>query len=174
MKRALAFAVLLCGPALAAGPEDWAGSWKGECKISPAFEGVERFPVSLTIGPPSSSGALRWRIHYETGGQGVRDYELQPAGDVGRYVLDEKNGLKLDATFMDGTLYSTFSIGTMLIVAQYSVGPDGAMTMALPSFEVTPSRTSCLTEAPETCAAAFALKGTQTCRLTKIEMRKLP
>lgn len=166
-------AVLVSGHALASGPEDWAGSWKGECRISPPFEGVEGFPASLTVGPVTPTGALRWRIHYETGGQGVRDYELQPAGAEGRYVLDEKNGLKLDAAFMDGTLYSTFSIGAMLIFARYHVGPDGVMTMELPSFEATASRTSCLTDAPETCAAGFALKGTQSCRLTRVEMRKL-
>lgn len=175
MRGALVALALTAMPvAQAAGPEDWAGMWRGSCRITPAQDGIESFRMSLTIGPGSAEDRLRWRIEYETGKRDVRDYELLKTETPGRYALDEKNGLILDSAFADGVLYATFSIGEVLVTGTYSVGEDGAMTANMPSFDVVPSRTTCLTGAPETCAGSFALVGAQHCRLTRQEMRKLP
>ncbi len=175
MKRALALAaVLATAPALAAGPEDWIGTWKGACRLTPPQEGVETFPMSLTIARTARPDTLRWMLVYETGRRDVRNYELVARdAAAGLYVIDEKNGLLLDAAYADGVLYAPFTIGAALITATYWVGPEGVMYANMPSFGNEPSRETCLSERPETCARSFALTGAQHCRMERQEMRKL-
>ena len=174
MRAALIAAALALTPAFAAGPADWAGTWKGECVLSPPHEGIERFPASLTIGVTDDPARLRWMLVYETGGRDVRNYELVTVdAAAGRYVIDEKNGLKLDAGFADGVLYAPFTIGAALIVASYRVGADGVMHADMPSFSNEGSAPTCLDGNPETCTRSFALQSTQHCALTKQAMRKL-
>jgi len=176
LRRVAAAAVLagaLAGAAGAAPPEDWIGHWTGTCRLAPPHEGLESFPASLTVAPGSTAGALRWRLSYETGQRDVRDYELVPVDAAkGHYAIDEKNGLLLDAVLSDGVLYAPFAIADRMIVATYFVGPDGAMIANMPAFAREPARTTCLTGAPETCAASFMLVQTQHCRLTRAAMSK--
>jgi len=172
--RALALSVLMASSAVAAGPADWAGTWSGECVLAPAHDGIERFPASLTIGKTDDPARLRWMLVYETGRRDVRNYELVTVdAAAGRYVVDKKNGLKLEAGFADGVLYAPFTIGQALIVASYRIGADGAMRADMPSFANVPSSTTCLEANADTCAASFPLQGTQHCTLKKQTMRKL-
>ena len=129
--------------------------------------------MSLTIARTDDPAVLRWAIAYETGGRDVRNYELVSTDAAGRYVIDEKNGLFLDAAYSDGVLYSPFTIGSQLITASYRVESDGAMRVDMPSFGAEPVRTSCLEGQAETCASSFGLSGTQHCRLVRQQMRRL-
>ena len=173
--RALALSVLMASSAVAAGPADWAGTWSGECVLTPAHDGIERFPASLTIGKTDDPARLRWMLIYGTGRRDVRNYELVTVdAAAGRYVVDEKNGLKLEAGFADGVLYAPFTIGQALIVASYRLSADGVLHADMPSFSNTPSgEPTCLEAYPETCAQSFSLQGTQHCALKKQAMRKL-
>lgn len=175
MRAALALALsAMAAPALAAGPSDWAGTWTGDCVLTPPREGIERFAASLTIGATDDPGRLRWMLVYETGERDVRRYELVTVdAAAGRYVVDEKNGLKLEAGFADGVLYAPFTIGEALIVASYRVGADGAMHADMPSFSNEALAPTCLEANPETCTRSFALQGTQHCTLKKQALRKL-
>lgn len=174
MRAMLAAAALALMPVMAAGPADWAGTWSGECVLTPPHEGLARFPASLTIGLTDDPKRLRWMLVYETGRRDVRNYELVTVdAAAGRYVVDEKNGLKLEAGFADGVLYAPFTIGQALIVASYRIDADGAMRADMPSFANVPSSTTCLEANADTCAASFPLQGTQHCTLKKQTMRKL-
>ena len=174
MRGVLVAAALALTPAFAAGPADWAGTWKGECVLSQPYEGIERFPASLTIGVTDDPARLRWALVYEAGRRDMRNYELIAVdAAAGRYVIDEKNGLKLEAGFADGVLYAPFTIGAALIVASYRVGADGVMHADMPSFSSEASAPTCLEAKPETCTRSFALQSTQHCALKKQAMRKL-
>ena len=173
MIRAALIAAALAGVAAAGAPADWIGTWKGQCKLTPAYNGVEAFAASLTISAGSADGSLRWKLIYETPSREVRDYELVPVdAAAGHYVIDEKNGLLLDSYVADGVLYAPFAINGMLIMATYSVGTDGVMTANMPSFGTEPVRTTCLGGQPESCAQSFALNRAQHCRLSKVAMSK--
>ena len=174
-RAALALAALLsAGPALAIGPQGWAGTWAGDCVLTPPQGGIERFSASLTIGPTGDPDRLRWMLVYETGRRDVRQYELVTVdAAAGRYVVDEKNGLKLEAGFADGVLYAPFTIGQALIVASYRVGADGMMHADMPSFSKEASAPTCLEASPETCTRSFALQSAQHCTLKKQALRKL-
>lgn len=176
MRRVAAAAVLagaLAGAAGAAPPEDWIGHWTGTCRLAPPYQGLETFGATLTVAPGSAPGSYSWRVTYDNGRHDVRAYELTPVDAAkGHYVIDEKNGLLLDAVISDGVLYAPFTIGEQLIVATYAVGADGAMAMNLPAFGREPARKTCLTDAPETCAASFVLAQSQHCRLTRAAMSK--
>lgn len=174
MRAAAVFALALASVATAAGPEDWIGTWKGECRLTPAFQGVSEFPASLTIARTRDPERLRWALVYETAEREVRNYELVTVdAAAGRYAVDEKNGLLLDAGFADGALYTPFTIGSILVVAIYRVGGDGVMMADMPSFGATPSRETCLEGQAESCAQSYALNRAQHCRLSRVEMRKL-
>lgn len=167
-------ALLGAVPAMAAGPRDWAGTWKGECRLTPAYQGVSSFPASLTVALTDKADVLRWTLIYETSPRDVRNYELIAVdAAAGRYTVDEKNGLFLDAAYSDGVLYVPFTIGELLITATYAVGDDGVMHLNLPSFSSTPSRTTCLSGQPDTCVQSFALSSSQHCWLKRQDMRKL-
>lgn len=175
MRTALILAALAAfAPASAAGLEDWKGVWKGSCRLTPAHEGIERFEASLTIAGGVGEGRLRWRLSYEIGAGDVRDYEIVAVdAAAGRYAIDEKNGLLLDAALSDGVLYAPFTINGLLITATYSVEADGTMRADMPAFADTPSRETCLTGQADHCARSFPLKSTQHCTLKRVEMRKL-
>src|SRR5262245_28004945 len=112
------------------------GSWRGTCAITPEHEGVSSFGAELIVEPGKRDDRLSWTIVYHLRGTETRAYELIAVDAAkGHYVVDEKNGLMLDAYFAGGVLYSTFAIGEGVIAASYQVLSDGSMLMSLPQFE---------------------------------------
>lgn len=66
MKSLFIFLFLLTtytSTAVAANPtfDAWIGTWKGSCKLTPAYQGVENINTSLTVAKTSSSDRLQWQ-----------------------------------------------------------------------------------------------------------------
>ena len=100
-------------------PKSWHGHWKGTLAIRPPLAG---FPptvaMELTIAP-LDGGKVSWTLVYD--GQ-PRDYELAPvAGAPDRFVLDEKNGITMDAHRDDDTLHCVFEVSQRLLVSRYTL-----------------------------------------------------
>lgn len=174
-KFATAVAAILlsthAGAAAADPLAEWAGFWQGHCTLSPAYQGVSRLEASLTV-EPGASGRYAWRLVYEANGpmaRSVRNYELVPVDAArGHYVLDEKNGLLLDAFLAARALHFYFAIGGTRIPALY-VMQDVLLTgreivASLPAFAQSPVRNSC---AGSQCADSYRLNATQICRLQR-------
>jgi hypothetical protein len=97
---------------------------------------VREVPMGLSVAPLADEpGRLRWALHYGAGAQAqTRDYRLE-AVDVaaGRYRIDERNGIVLDARLVDDELVSVFAAGGQTLVVRYRAVPDG-LQFALESF----------------------------------------
>jgi len=101
-------------------PAEWHGKWVGTLKITPVEGKEEQTPMELTIEPIKDSKNLRWRIIYGEGKKApVRDYELQPQEKPNHFVIDEKNGVLIDAVLVGGVLHSQFEVGGSLIPVRY-------------------------------------------------------
>jgi hypothetical protein len=102
-------------------PSDWHGVWSGTLKIVPEKGEPRETTMTLELVPIAETDRLQFRITYGAGEAAqVRDYELVPKKDKpGRFEIDEKNGIKLDARLYSGTLYSAFQVGDVLIQSKY-------------------------------------------------------
>ncbi len=160
-------------PIHADGLTDWQGLWAGTCRTSRPGGPVQEFKTSLNIRPLSAdSRRYSWTLTYGAVGgreRQVRSYEIVAVDPSrGHYLIDEKNGLKLDAYMVANQIFMPFAIGRVLITAKY-VRMNQGIVMELPSFPVQPSRQTCLHANPATCARSFALSSLQLCFLRRSE-----
>lgn len=105
----------------------WLGRWAGPATVSTG-EGVRQsFAMELNIGPTDNPARLTWEIVYITpaaAGQPerrqVRPYELVTLdADRGRYHVDEKNGIILPTTLINGVLHACFIVQGNQISVSY-------------------------------------------------------
>lgn len=123
---AIRFALLVAGLAISGSamaqgtplPEEWHGLWRGDLPI-PAGGTI---PMSLEVEPLESGEGVTWRITY---GEQVRDYEMLPGDEPGRHIIDEKNGVLLDARVEDDVIYSAFDVGDTMLVARFELVDAG-------------------------------------------------
>lgn len=101
-------------------PADWHGRWTGTLKITPVEGKEQAMPMELTIEPIKDSKNYRWQIIYGEGKKApVRDYELVPQENANHFVIDEKNGVLIDAVLVGGVLHSQFQVGDSSIPVRY-------------------------------------------------------
>ena len=79
--------------------------------------------MELRITPKDSTRST-WIIAYS--GQPERIYELVGSPEKpSTFVMDEKNGIMLDATLEDNELLSTFEVEGRLLLTRYTLLPIG-------------------------------------------------
>ncbi|MEO1257418.1 MAG: hypothetical protein AAFZ15_01430 [Bacteroidota bacterium] len=101
-------------------PEAWAGIWKGEMTNHNVKGKQSQFPMELHILPTDSAHVWTWRLVYHPNDRpkDARNYQLVLKDKAaGHYVIDEKNGILLDAYYIDERLISNFSIGNNEIMS---------------------------------------------------------
>jgi hypothetical protein len=129
-------------------PTDWIGDWRGPAKVSRADGPAIEFTMGLTIMPTATPGTHTWTITYAgDAGTQVRPYTIAGvSGKPGAFVIDEKNSILIDATDLDGGLYSTFEIQGTTINVVYRLdraGPDGdRIIVELASHDASSARDS--------------------------------
>jgi hypothetical protein len=99
----------------------WQGVWTGRLTVRAANGKVFDRPWELHITPIKGSQALTWRIISGLGGKtSERNYQLIPdPKNPGRFKVDEKNGIEIDARLMGNTLYSYYKDGDVLICTRF-------------------------------------------------------
>lgn len=110
-------------------PEDWIGSWRGELELPPTPKTPDKVMMELGISRTADPDRYGWTIVYETpDGRQVREYELFVRDRAqGRYAIDERNGIVLEARESGGALYSWFSLGgSNVLVREELVRDAGA------------------------------------------------
>jgi hypothetical protein len=122
-------------------PASWRGTWQGTMTTAaPAGATTAPTPMSLTIQPTETEG--RWRFALRYGQQPLREYALVARDPkVGAYELDERNSIVLPATYLDGELFSWFSMNGELLLARYRRVGD-ALTFDLTQTALAPSTTT--------------------------------
>lgn len=104
-------------------PDEWRGQWRGTLAIAGASG--QTIPMGLDIEAVEGRDAMTWRIIYGEGDRRqVRNYELLPGEAPGRLVIDEKNGIVLDARLEGAVMVSVFEAQGTTLVARYELAGD--------------------------------------------------
>ena len=102
-------------------PEAWAGRWQGPVQVMAPNGPLDTFTMQLDIGPTDDASRFDWRMTLN-GREGlkVEAYSLVVKDrTIGSFAIDENNGVVMDATWIDGTLYSEFEVGGSRIQVRY-------------------------------------------------------
>lgn len=93
-------------------PDEWLGVWEGTLHIYNHQNVLQSIPMSLENLRTDSADIFQWVIIYgEDKIKGKRDYILKTKDkSKGHYVVDEKNGILLDAYLLENKLISHFEV----------------------------------------------------------------
>lgn len=99
---------------------EWHGRWQGEVT---AYSGGQpmNFQMELEIQATDDPNVLEWKVVYDgTAGRSERPYELHAENQKrGKYVIDERNGIRLNATLLGEALCFHFATGGQRIWGSY-------------------------------------------------------
>ncbi|MGQ0627259.1 MAG: hypothetical protein ACT4PL_04060 [Phycisphaerales bacterium] len=105
-------------------PALWRGHWKGPSRQVLAGGSSTEFRMELIIGE-LKNGRAQWTIVYDgAAGRQERPYELVLRDDEksrgkGRFAIDEKQGIEIEMTLLDGALYGLFFVKDAQISVSY-------------------------------------------------------
>ena len=101
-------------------PTDYLGIYKGDLKIVNT-SGTQTIPMEFHLKATDSIGKYVYTLVY---GEGEKRQErlyhlIEKDAAKGNYVVDENNGILLDAKLVDNTLYSMFEVqGSLLTTTE--------------------------------------------------------
>ena len=102
----------------------WVGERSGTLEIYNAKGLAQTVHMELNIAQLSDT-SWTWQIVYGEGeGRQARDYELVKTEGDGNYVVDEKNGIKLDLNQINNGFFSFFQVGTSKLLISYELIDD--------------------------------------------------
>ncbi len=94
-------------------PADWVGHWSGPAALIAPGRPDRDFVMELIVKPTDDPARYQWTIIYAeaNGTKQERAYELVVRdAEKGRFAIDEKNGIIIPATHLDGALYTSFEV----------------------------------------------------------------
>jgi hypothetical protein len=102
-------------------PESWAGVWSGQVQAHGPQGLIEQFAMQLTIAPTDSPGRFDWRmvLTNPSGAQEQPFSLLAVDRALGRFAIDENNGVIVDASWIDNALYSHFDVAGARVQIRY-------------------------------------------------------
>jgi hypothetical protein len=118
------FLLFTCAPVFAEDqatlPKEWLGTWSGTLHITQPDDKKQEAPMQLKIEPIKDSSEFTWAITYGEGEKAVlRDYKLVPSDKVGRFRIDERNGIILEARLVNNVMYTPFGMQKDILTARY-------------------------------------------------------
>lgn len=152
-------------------PEDWLGTWTGELDIYNVRGLQQSLPMSLELSETDSSGLYRWAIVYGRDSTAQkRDYQLiEVDKSKGHYIVDEKNGIVLDAYHMQNELTLIFEVMTNNLITTYRLeGEEMVFTVRVfPTKEVRISGDTLINEQKIPKVLSYQHTVNQVARLNK-------
>ncbi len=111
-------------------PVAWLGTWSGNVDVYSIKGAATSFQMQLTIAPTNNAGTLQWKIVYDgPQGKSTRDYLLlQKPSDKGQFVIDEQNGILINASLLGNCLSSHFSVQGQQLWSNYRLVSTAAGT----------------------------------------------
>lgn len=107
--------------------DDWKGNWAGELFIysAPGYDKINSLHMKLHISKTDSAGLYNWHIIYGDSSKDYRKYLLRTLDELnGKYEIDEKNGLTLQANMLGNKLISRFIVQGSLLDITYELEND--------------------------------------------------
>ncbi len=113
-------------------PKDYFGNYKGLLEIDTPV-GIREIPMELWLQPTDTVGKYRYVIVYGEGEKRQeRKYHLVVKNEnLGDYVIDENNGILLEAKVFENRLYSLFEVSGNLLTTFITFDKDQLL------FEIT-------------------------------------
>lgn len=104
-------------------PDDFLGHWSGDLHIYNHSGKTMTVLMQIIISITDLKDEYHWHIIYGEGEkQNKRQYTLKvDDASKGRYVIDEKNSIVLDACFIENKLISSFEVNDNLLTSVYEV-----------------------------------------------------
>lgn len=92
-------------------PASWIGHWRGDAATGNA-QRSQKFTMEMIIAPTDKPDRFTWTIIYAgEAGRQERAYSLIVKDAAkGVYAIDENQGIVLDASLLDGGLYTHFEV----------------------------------------------------------------
>jgi hypothetical protein len=143
-------------------PAEWDGIWKGTLAIISPDGKSQELAMELHVLAVAGSNRKTWKILYGEGArQSTRPYDIGPvAGEAGRFLVDEKNGLFIDNHLVGKTLYSQFMVADSLVTTRFENLGD-SIRVELLLFTITEPRRTRLTGG-DMEVASYRFKTVQT------------
>lgn len=145
-------------------PSAWEGRWVGDMHSS-SPRVPAKIEMELEVKPLADGKGHTWTIVYRPEGrEDRRPYEIRPVdGQAGRYVIDEKNGIVLDASLRGSVLVSTFSVGDTLLATRYELSGT-TLRVEMDSYRLSDARE---TKAGAQSVKSYRLVSQQTATLAR-------
>jgi len=114
-------------------PEKCSGVWTGSMQIFQRGEWRDSVEVRLTISKTSVPNEWIWRTEYLSKNLPMtKDYLLRIKDEEKHsYIMDEKNGIELNAYLFNNKLFSVFETQEILLTSTYELTQENLI------FEVT-------------------------------------
>jgi len=114
-------------------PLDWIGKYRGELNILGSKRDTIKIDMELIIAQPDATGMYPWVLKY--GDKDVRYYGLEVIDATrGHYLIDEYNGIKIDAYLRSNHLITDFEVMGSQLIFHYERKKDGIGIQVLSSL----------------------------------------
>lgn len=145
----------------------WLGIWQGELTIESSPLGLRNsIPMELHVSKTDSAGIWNWRIIYEDSTQDDRRYLLKIVDEkAGKYVIDEKDGILLEANLFGNKLISRFEVMDVLLEITYTLDEE-KIYFEVSSSKVKPTSVT-QSKAEQIEVKSYGVTGYQTAILHK-------
>lgn len=99
-------------------PDDFCGLYKGDLVIT-NNQGQQTVPMEFYLKKTDTSQVFSYKMIYKAASNPVeKNYKLIVKDKLkGEFVIDENNGILLEANFFDNTLHSVFEVQNSLIIS---------------------------------------------------------
>jgi len=123
--------------------ENWEGLYKGDLELYGVNDVKMVLKMELDIQKQSDT-LYQWKITYDYNGKkDVRDYSINcNDAEKGTYLIDENNGILIDAYYKNKTLTSYFEVLEYTILSSYEKTSDSLITFDLFSMNSKKDRLS--------------------------------
>lgn len=153
-------------------PDAWLGRWSGPAQVQSPGRAPMEFTTELIVTKTDDPKRFGWTIIYDgAAGRQERKYELVVVdAAAGRYEIDEKNGIILPSTLIDGALHSRFEVGSAQIATRERLvnagTPDAAIEVEMVTATTQDPKISGGGEVPE--VRGYIVRSVQSARLNRV------
>jgi hypothetical protein len=110
-------------------PESWIGTYSGNMLIANPNVALDTAEIEFEFIELIKDSAWTYKMtfHSKKYGNIVKDYVIrsESEGDKENLILDELNGIYMEMTLLNGTLYGMYEVmGYMYIVSMRKIGDD--------------------------------------------------
>lgn len=149
-------------------PLPFIGHWKGELLwYKTGTASPQTVPMQLIIQPADTVGHYTWQIIYGANNSDNRPYLLKPVDtDKGHWLIDERNGIRIDQYWVGGRFASAFTVQSTTIVDSYWIEGDSLIAEFYSLSAAPVSSTGSGTDEVPT-VKSYAAKGYQRAVLRK-------